>query len=278
MKSIVSIQKIIIAAIIAALPVVASAQGIKFAAKEDIEAAVNAVPCNQDERLEGVKKLFLAAGAKENEIKIEKYDKDKISNVLVRKQGTTDETVIIGAHYDRTDFGCGAVDNWTGVVIMSHIYKAVAPLTTKKSYVFVAFDKEEAGLKGSYQMAKAMTPEQIDKTCAMINFDSFGQAAPMAMRTIASPKLLELARKTGKEGGLKFVDVEIPGASSDSASFLDKKMAAITLSGLGGNWQDILHTSADKVAKVNMESVYIGYRFGLVFTAKVDAAGCKDFK
>ena len=94
----------------------------------------------------------------------------------------------------------------------------------------------------------------------------------MALRGISSPKLLQLARDIGKEGGLKFLDVEIPGASSDSASFIGKKISAITLSGLGGDWQQILHTSDDKVGKINMDSVYLGYRFGLAFIAKVDAS------
>ena len=258
-------------------PLLVNAQGVKYATKEDIAAAVNAVPCKVEERLEGVKNQFLAAGAKAEDIKVEKFDKDKISNVVVHKKGNTDETVIIGAHYDRSDSGCGVVDNWTGIIVMTQIYKVLAPMTTNKSYIFVAFDKEEDGLRGSGQMVKAMTPEQIGKTCSMINFDSFGQAAPMSLRSVSSSKLLDLAKEIGKEGGLKFTDVEIPGASADSASFKNKKIAAITLSGLAGDWQSILHTSNDKIAKVNIDSVYIGYRFGLVFTSKVDVAGCKDF-
>lgn len=259
------------------LPLLTQAQGLKLATKDEITAAVNAVPCKKEERIEGVKKLFREAGAGDADIIVEKFDKDKISNVVVRKKGDTDETVIVGAHYDRVESGCGAVDNWTGVVIMTHIYKAIAPLTTKKSYIFVAFDKEEAGLRGSSHMVKAMTPEQIAGTCSMLNFDSFGQAAPMSLRSVSSPKMLDLAKEIGDQGGLKFQDVEIPGASADSASFRDKKIAAITISGLAGNWQSILHTADDKPKNVNMDSVYLGYRFGLTFAAKIDAAGCKDF-
>jgi Peptidase family M28 len=253
------------------------AQGIKFAPKEDIEADVNAVPCKTEERLDGVKKLFLAAGARESDIRIEKFDKDKISNLVVLKKGTTDDSVIIGAHYDRVDVGCGVVDNWTGVVLLTQIYKAIAPLNTKKSYVFVAFDKEEAGLRGSSYMVKAMTPEQITKSCYMLNFDSFGQAAPMSLRSVSSPKLLNIAKNIGKEGKLNFVDVEIAGVSADSASFLEKKIAAITLSGISSNWQNILHTANDKIKSVNIYSVYLGYRFGLIFLSKLDSSGCKDF-
>lgn len=40
----------------------------------------------------------------------------------------------------------------------------------------------------------------------------------------------------------------------------------------------LLHTSDDQIEKVNMESVYIGYRFGLVYIAKLDALGCQEFR
>lgn len=249
-----------------------------FSSKEMLEASIRSVPCESDKRLEGVKSLFVSVGATEADIHIEKYDKDKISNLVVRKKGGTEDTIVIGAHYDRTDSGCGVTDNWSGVAILAHIYKTLKPLTTKKTYFFVAFDKEEAGLKGSRQMLKAMTDAEIEKICSMVNFDSFGQAYPMALQNASSSKLLKLAELIGKESGLKFNSIEIPGASADSLSFLSKKIPAITLSGLGNNWKDILHSSSDKLEKINMDSVYLGYRFGVVFISKLEASGCRDFR
>ncbi len=268
---------ILLFCLLLASPVTGSGQ-VAFSPKEEVEASVKSVPCPYNERLEGVRRLFKEAGATDEEIQIEKFDKDKISNLVVRKKGTTDETIVIGAHYDRTNLGCGVVDNWTGVTIVSHIYKTLKPLVTTKSYVFVAFDREEEGLKGSRQMAKAMEKPAIDQTCAMVNFDSFGMAAPMALKNASSPKLIKLATDLAEESKFKFVSVDIEGASSDSASFRDRKIPAISLSGLAGNWQQILHTSDDKFSKVNMDSVYMGYRFGLVFLAKLDAAPCKDHR
>ena len=258
-------------------PISGSGQ-IAISPKEDVEASVKSVPCPQSERLDGVRRLFKAAGATDDEIQVEKFDKDRIANVVVRKKGTTDETVVIGAHYDRTNMGCGAVDNWTGVAIVSHIYKTLKPLVTNKSYVFVAFDREEEGLQGSRQMAKAMEKPTIDQTCAMVNFDSFGMAQPMALKNASSPKLIKLATDLGKESKFKFLAVDIEGASSDSASFRDRKIPSITLSGLGGKWDQILHTSDDKVSKVNMDSVYMGYRFGLVYLAELEAKPCHDHR
>ena len=258
-------------------PVAGSGQ-VTLSTKDQVEASVKGVPCPHDQRLEGVRRLFKDAGATDEEIQIEKFDKDKISNVVVRKKGTTDETVVIGAHYDRTNMGCGAVDNWTGVAIVSHIYKTLRPLVTKKSYVFVAFDREEDGLQGSRQMAKAMEKPAIDQTCAMVNFDSFGMAPPMALKNASSSKLIKLATDLGNESKFKFLAIDIEGANSDSTSFRDRKIPSITLSGLANKWEQILHTADDKINKVNMDSVYMGYRFGVVYLAKLEAAPCQDHR
>jgi Iap family predicted aminopeptidase len=266
---------------IACLVLVGSLVGtgqIAYSSKEDLEEAVKKVPCPQNQRLEGVRQLFKDAGATNDEIQIEKFDKDKISNVVVRKKGTTDETIVIGAHYDRTGMGCGAMDNWTGVAVVAHIYKTLRPLVTKKSYVFVGFDREEEGLLGSRQMAKAMEKTAIDQTCAMVNFDSFGMAGPFALRNVSSTKLIGLAVDLAKRSNFDFVGVDIEGATADSASFRDRKIPSITLSGLGANWTQILHTPDDKVSKINMDSVYMGYRFGVVYLANLDAAGCRDYR
>lgn len=249
-----------------------------FSTKEEVAESVKQVPCKVEERMEGVRKLFLAAGANEDEVKIEKFDKDKTSNVVVRKAGKTAETIIVGAHYDRGDQGCGVTDNWTGVSIIAHIYKSMSAVDTQKSYVFVAFDREEVGLKGSAAMAKQIPSEERKNYCSMVNFDSFGQAYPMALTNASSGKMVDFAAKLAKESEVRFNPVEIAGASTDSYSFREKGIPSIALGGLGADWQKILHTSGDQIENVNMDSVYLGYRFGLVYIAKLDALGCQDFR
>ena len=158
--------------------------------EESVAESVKLAPCKAEERFESVKKLFSRTGAKDDEITIEKYNKDKIANVVIRKKGKSDETVVIGAHYDKTDDGCGAIDNWTGVTIIAHLLKSLRQIETQKSYVFVAFDQEEKGLLGSDAMAKAIPKENRRQYCAMINFDSFGLATPMVLQNTSSSKMI----------------------------------------------------------------------------------------
>jgi Iap family predicted aminopeptidase len=249
-----------------------------FLPKSVVEESIKSVPCKIPERREGVKKLFLNAGAKEEDVKFESFDKDRAANVVVRLAGKTAETIVIGAHYDRTNTGCGVTDNWSGVAIIAHIYRYLREVETDKSYIIAAFDQEEEGLKGSREMVKKMTETERGNVCSMVNFDSFGQGYPIALRNASSSKLVKFAEDFAKESKVKFQAVTIEGASSDSASFVEKKVPAITLSGLTGNWQNILHSANDQIERVNMDSVYLGYRFGLVFISKLDPLPCSNFR
>lgn len=246
--------------------------------EEAVAESVKLAPCKTAERIESVKNLFAQIGAKDDEITVEKYNKDKISNVVVRKKGKSDETVVIGAHFDKTDEGCGAIDNWTGVAIIAHLLKTFRQIDTEKSYMFVAFDQEEKGLLGSDAMAKAIPKENRAKFCAMINFDSFGFAAPMILQNASSPKMVSVAKKLGEENNFKLLTPTIAGADADSSSFKSRDVPAITFSGLDGNWQNYLHSSGDKLEKINMKSVYLGYRFGLLFAAKIDKTNCQEIR
>lgn len=250
------------------------AKGPVFATKEQLQAAMEATPCDEKLRLAAVKDLFVKNGASEADIRFDKFDDGKLQNVVITKQGTGDEVVIVGAHYDKTDAGCGVIDNWSGVAIIAHMYGTLRPLQTAKTYVFVAFDKEEAGLKGSAQMAKAMTPEALKKTCAMVNFDSFGMANPMALKGASSGKMIAIGEEVGKQAKFKFQDVDIEGSSSDSATFKRKDIPSITISGLAGNWNTVLHTAGDKMSNLKTDSVYFGYRFGLAYLSKIDNTDC----
>ena len=213
-----------------------------FSPKADVEASVKKVPCKPEDRREGVKQLFRDAGAKDDQITLETFDKEKAANVIVKLPGKTAETIVIGAHYDRTGLGCGVTDNWTGIAIIAHIYRTLRPMEMQKSYVFVGFDREEEGLRGSRDMVKKMPETDRANVCSMLNFDSFGQGYPIALENASSSKMVEYVKDFAKESKVNFTAVKIEGASSDSAAFVEKKIPAITLSGLSGNWQQILHT------------------------------------
>lgn len=256
-----------------------SAQGqsaIKMSTQAEIQEDVAKVACKNSERLEAVKKLFLEKGAAEADVKIDEFK--YVENLVVEKPGETKEIVVIGAHYDEAGGGCGAIDNWTGIVIIANLYKTLKPLTTKKTYKFVAFGQEEQGLIGSKAMADAIPKEARENYCAMVNLDSFGLTYPQVMRNISDDPLIDLAKETAKNMKLPFSSAAIEGSSSDSASFQSKKIPALGLHGLTGRWRDYLHSSRDKVENVNPQSVYYGYRYALNILAGIDSRSCDAFR
>lgn len=247
-----------------------------FSTPQQIEQDFNPIPCKNEERLDAVKALFEKMGAPATDISIEKFK--NVENLVVRRKGLIDETVIIGAHYDKAGAGCGAVDNWSGIVTLAHLYRTMLQFKVKKTVLFVAFGKEEKGLVGSRAMAEAIEKEQVPQYCAMINIDSFGLAAPFVLVNISSAKLVELAAELAKQMQIPFAKVRIEGPNSDSSSFKARKIPAVTLSGLSNEWMSVIHTGNDQVKKVKPVSVYLGYRLALAMWSRMERAPCEAFR
>lgn len=247
-----------------------------IASDAEIKSDVSLAPCDDKARLAAAKGLFIKSGAAEADITIEQLK--KVENLIVTKKGKTNETVIVGAHYDKTVDGCGVIDNWTGIVILANLYRTMRELATDKTYIFVAFGKEELGLIGSDAMAGNIPKEERSNYCAMVNFDSYGFTYPQALGNISDRSLIKLAEETSTEMKIPFSEAGIDLASSDSESFRQRKIPGISMHGLSNNWSNYLHSSSDKLSNVNIASVTMGYRHGLVFLSKVDRKPCDAFR
>jgi Zn-dependent M28 family amino/carboxypeptidase len=243
---------------------------------EMIKEDFGAVPCKDDDRRDAVKSLFVKMGASSEEIETDKY-KD-VENLILRKKGTSGETIVLGAHYDKVREGCGAVDNWTGIVTIAHLFKSYKDVTPNKTLVFVAFGKEERGLVGSRAMVEGIQKDQVSRYCGMINIDSLGLSSPQVADNMSTRKLEEAAAGLAKEMKIPFAHASIPGADADSTSFIRGKIPAITIHGLSTDWRSILHSRYDQPAKVKPESVYLGYRLALALLYRVDQGSCDAYR
>ncbi len=249
---------------------------LKLSTADEFKAAFEQVPCKNDARLAAVKALFETLGATPEAINLAKFK--NVENLVITKPGKSPEKIVVGAHYDKVSEGCGAFDNWTGIVAIAHLYRTLKDAPTEKTLLFVAFGKEEAGLLGSAAMTKEIAKEQVAEYCAMVNIDSLGVGVPQVMRNTSSPKLETLAEAVAKEMQMPFAKAAIEGADADSSSFVSKKIPAVTLHALGNDWQKLLHSGNDQPSKVNAQSVYLGYRLALSLLARIDAADCQAFR
>lgn len=252
-------------------------QDVRTSTEGELVEDLKLGPCKNDERLDGVKKLFVRMGAAEADIKAEKIKDNQ--NVIFTKKGKTDEMVIIGAHYDKVKDGCGIIDNWSGVVILAHVLKAIAAADVQKTYIFAAFDREEKGMKGSSAWAKAIPKESRASYCSMVNLDSFGLGDPMIFENASSPSMIRFGTRLGTELSMKVPTVSIRRADSDSSSFKKIGIPAITLSALSAkDPKKYMHSSKDKVENVLTGSVYRGYTFALEYIRRIDAGACDMFR
>jgi hypothetical protein len=262
--------------LIVAIPTGAQNPSFKVSTTEEIKADFSAVPCEDKKRLDAVKSLFERAGVLPSEVTLDQH-KD-VENFIVTRKGESTEKIVVGAHYDKVADGCGAVDNWTGIVTLAHLYRTLKDIPLKKTLILVAFGKEEKGLIGSRAMTKAITKDQAAEYCAMINIDSLGLSPPQVADNMSSSKLADFTEKLAKEMKVPFARARIEGANSDSSSFVDKKIPAVTIHGMNNDWPRILHSGNDQVSKVNPASVYLGYRLTLAMIVRLDESPCAAYK
>jgi Zn-dependent M28 family amino/carboxypeptidase len=253
-----------------------SAQQPRISKQDDIEDDVALAPCKNADRLAAVEKLFRSHGATDADIQI--IEKKNTKNLVITKKGTADGTIIVGAHYDKVSDGCGAIDNWTGIVDIAHLYATIRPLTTKKTFKFIAFDREEEGLIGSGVFVGQIPKDERASVCSMVNLDSFGFAATQVLANASSSRLVDAAKVFWKKEDLNLSAASIANADADSTSFVKAGIPAITFHGLNNDWQRYLHSSNDKLSNINMKSVFWGYRTILPFLLDLDLQSCDAYR
>lgn len=269
---------ILIALLCLFAPPLSSAQQseIRISTPEEIKVEFDLVPCKNEERLNAVRSLFEKMGAPASDISIDKYK--NVENLVIRKQGSSEEKIVVGAHYDKVADGCGAIDNWSGIVAVAHLYRSLKDVPLKKTILFVAFGKEEKGLIGSHAMVNAIAKDQLAQYCEMVNIDSLGLTAPQVADNMSSKKLTEYTASLAKDMEMPFAHATIAGADSDSSSFIEKKIPALTLHGMTREWPSILHTRNDRTSKMDTNSVYLGYRLALALVVRLDGLPCGEYR
>ncbi len=159
-------------------------------------------------------------------------------NVLAFMDNKTENTVVIGAHYDHLGFGNegslhrgekavhnGADDNASGVAVMLNLAAKLKNNNTNNNYLFMAFSGEEMGLLGSNYFVKNPTLD-AKKINYMINMDMVGRlkdstlavygtgTSPIWSQTINSLndnfKLIEKESGVGPSDHTSFYLADIP--------------------------------------------------------------------
>lgn len=178
-----------------------------------------------------------------------RVERPRVSRTLKNVVGTldgqgprSDETIVIGAHYDHLGYGGwgsleltgrreihnGADDNASGTVVMLEVARQLANLHRQKPFArrvcFIAFSAEELGLIGSKKYVREPW-FPIESTVAMLNLDMVGRLRNEDLTVYGvgtSPIWALLLRPLAKEYQLDLQLREGGYGPSDHASFFER--------------------------------------------------------
>lgn len=246
-------------------------QSLRFHAvpRQEVERRLESGPTRNPEREARLFELFQEAGCSQTGRQDVKGS--KLDNVLCTLPGESDQTILVGAHFDKVWAGAGVVDNWSGAALLVSLYQGMAGRTPRHTFVFVGFTDEEKGLVGSRHFARKMTRAQKEKVTAMVNLDSLGLGPPNVWRTRADPKLVDLLFRLaqGMSVDVNAVNVERVG-STDSESFRKRGMPAITIHSITQQTFPVIHSDRDNIARIDRDAYYQTYRLLAAYLALLD--------
>ena len=250
----------------------AISQTIQFSAvsQDTVEKRLGAYVSKNDKREPALRKIFEDAGCGEEKLTEQPIKGSKAPNLICTLQGVTEAVIVVGAHFDLVEAGNGVVDNWSGASLLPSLYQGIASVPRRHTFRFVAFSGEEKGLLGSkaYVRELGKTHEQV---MAMVNMDTLGLAETEFWASHADPRLVQLIEvvATALKLPLSGVNVERVG-STDSESFREKKIPAITIHSLTQQTLNVLHSPKDRIEAVHIDEYYRTYRLVLGYLALLD--------
>ena len=140
-------------------------------------------------------------------------------NVVATSPGQSEESLVIGAHRDVKGNTRGAEDNASGTASLLELARVLCATEHQYTYIFVSYDGEEEGLRGSSSFAatNADLPVELSISLDMTGFNEATTVGfyPFVSRRSASPLwTVTLARALSAANSL---DVFQYGASEESS-------------------------------------------------------------
>jgi Zn-dependent M28 family amino/carboxypeptidase len=196
-------------------------------------------------------------------------------NVIAHLEGsdpeTTDQHIVIGAHYDHLGMGGmgsssrkpdiiaahnGADDNASGVAALLEIAEALAlgSEPPSNSYLFIAFGAEEMGLLGSkYYVSNPVLP--LEEMRVMINLDMVGRLRNQQLLVGGVGTAMEseeIVTQLIQHDSLVLSTTMEGFGNSDHSSFYGKDIPVLFLT--TGAHTDY-HTPEDDIEQINLEGM-----------------------
>ena len=256
------------------------------------------LPTNNSERAERLYETFREAGCQEPNLSKQTVKGTEVPNVICTLPGRSDEVVVVGAHLDANKGSSGALDNWSGAVLLTSLYQGLSMSPSRyHTYVFVAFTGQlpaeggrrwisgnlfvpasvrsrawlRRGLRGSKGFVKQLRKEQRSKIRAMVNLECIG-ASPTKIgvsqsNNLLASNLIHLSR---------IMEQEISGMNVDKAGISDNQpfdkvgIPTITIHSLDEQIAPLLHSPQDKLELIDFEEYEKTYHLTALYLVYLD--------
>jgi aminopeptidase YwaD len=190
-------------------------------------------------------------------------------NIIGILRGRSDETIVLGGHYDSVSAGPGAGDNASGTATLLELARVMgARPRPQHTLVFSAFDAEELGLLGSRAYVNNLSSAQIAKLRAMLNFDMLG-AGSGPLLLMGDGNIALLGRSSAKQLGIDARNGSLPAnAGSDHESFARRGVDTVFFM----RDYNLLHTPDDTIDRVKPEYLDEAGRVAQRMLERLDSA------
>ena len=143
------------------------------------------------------------------------------SNLIAEIPGTTDEWVVLCAHYDGHDLGESAMDNASGTAVALEVLRAVAAEDRgfRRGLRVIFFTVEEWALIGSSVYVSGLSDAERRKIALAINLDTVAGGRGLSALTSGMPGVAQFVRTATETCGIPVTPVPPLQANSDHYNF-----------------------------------------------------------
>lgn len=206
---------------------------------------------------------------KEVTITITQHEYDGEShNVIAELPGKNGKFITLTAHYDSTALSHGSYDNMSGCIGLLGVMEALKDEELNYGLRFVFCGSEERGLLGSKAYVRDHENE-LEDVALNINLDMIGTYLGKLISCVtAEEKLAGYISYLASELGFP-VSARTGVYSSDSTSFADKGVPALSFARIGGGDAAPIHCRYDTPDLLSPEQMLLDIDFIAEFTRRM---------
>ena len=219
---------------------------------------------------------LVKAGPKTVKIKISgKEYPGESRNVICELPGTSDEWIVMTAHYDTTPLSHGSYDNMTGCIALLHTLDVLLEQAPHRYGVrFIFCGSEERGLLGSHAYVDTHE-EELKKIVLNVNIDMVGSVMGRFISCVSAEEAL--ASYIKYEASMKGFGIAVRQGvySSDSTPFADKGVPAVSFARMASSNQATIHNRYDTPEILSAGQILTDSQYIAEFTKSMaDAVKC----